>query len=415
MLDSSHFRRAAKATAPVFFGYIAIGIPFGLMVVNAGYSWWLSPLMSVIMYAGAGEYMAIGLFAAGARLSTIIIAELLVNVRHIVYGLSLISKYKQAGRWKPFLMFALTDETYALLTGCTLPADADAGAYFGTIALLDYAYWVAGSTIGALLGTLIPYDFAGVDFALTALFAVMLINQIRASRDIVPPLIGGSTTVGAVVLSRCGLLPADHILLVALSLGIAAIVLVRGGAFKAEQRALSAAKANGARAVGGEATAADDAVCAVRTDVAAGGAAYMMQADVADVDSAVRAMQVDVAFSDGAVRMMQADATAADGAVCAVPTGAATADGVCAIEASTATADGERMMQTNTAIADSTVRTDAVATDGAACAMQVNATVADGAVCAVQADAAAVDGAACAMQVDAMVADSAIPAEEGAR
>lgn len=243
MLDSYHFRCAAKATAPVFFGYIAIGIPFGLMLVNAGYSWWLAPLMSIIMYAGAGEYMAVGLFAAGAKLSTIIIAELFINIRHIVYGLSLITKYKQSGKWKLFLIFALTDETYALLTSCTVPKDADKGAYLGTIALLNYIYWVLGSTIGAVAGTLIPFNFAGVDFALTALFAVMLINQIKASRDVLPPIIGGSTTVGAVVLSRCGILPSEHILLVALAFGISAIVLIRGSTFAAERKAAAQAAA----------------------------------------------------------------------------------------------------------------------------------------------------------------------------
>ena len=266
MLDSLNLRRAARATTPVFFGYIAIGIPLGLMVVNAGYPWWLAPLMSVIMYAGAGEYMAIGLFAAGARLSTIIIAELLVNIRHIVYGLSLISKFKHTGRWKPFLVFLLTDETYALLTGCTVPRDADAGAYLGTISVLDYAYWVAGSIVGALLGTLIPYDFAGVDFALSALFVVMLINQIRASRDVLPPLIGCVTTVGAVVLCRCGVLPSEHILLVALSLGLAALALLRGGSFRAERRAaVEHATAHAAATGNGAPHTATGALSAVHT------------------------------------------------------------------------------------------------------------------------------------------------------
>ncbi|MCR5724928.1 MAG: AzlC family ABC transporter permease [Treponema sp.] len=231
MLQSHLFRRALKTTTPVFFGYIAIGIPFGLMLVNAGYSWWLAPLMSMIMYAGAGEYIAVGLFAAGTSLSTILVAELLINVRHIVYGLSLISKFKDTGRWKPFLIFALTDETYALLTCCTIPQEAPKGAYLGTIALLDYLYWIAGSTIGAIAGTVIPFSFAGVDFALTALFAVMLINQIRASHDVIPPVIGCCTTAGAIILSSFGLLPSEHILIIALALGLSAIVLFRGRNF----------------------------------------------------------------------------------------------------------------------------------------------------------------------------------------
>lgn len=234
MLDQSNFRRAARTTVPVFFGYIAIGIPFGLMLVSAGYPWWLAAVMSVFIYAGAGEYMAVGLFAAGTPLAAILLAEFFVNVRHIVYGLSLISQFKDVGKWKPALMFLLTDETYALLTGVSVPKGADAGAYYGTIAVLDYLYWIGGSVIGALLGTVIPFDFAGVDFALTALFTVMLINQIRASRDLLPPAVGIATTLAAIALSRAGILPGQHVLLVAIALGLAALVTVRGRKFRAE-------------------------------------------------------------------------------------------------------------------------------------------------------------------------------------
>ncbi|MBQ7158155.1 MAG: AzlC family ABC transporter permease [Treponema sp.] len=237
MLDQSNFRKAVKTTIPVFFGYIAIGIPFGLMLVNAGYPWWLAPVMSIFIYAGAGQYMAVGLFAAGMSLHAILVAEFFVNIRHIVYGLSLISKFKPVGKIKYFLMFALTDETYALLTMVNVPKDADAGSYYGTIALFDWLYWIAGGVIGALIGTVIPFDFAGVDFALTALFTVMLINQIKASRDILPPVIGIVTTVVAIVLSRVGILPGEHILLVAIALGLFALVSVRGRKFRAEQLA----------------------------------------------------------------------------------------------------------------------------------------------------------------------------------
>lgn len=228
MLSKTHFHAAVRITIPVFFGYIAIGVPFGLMLVNAGYPWWLAPIMSVTMYAGAGEYMAVGLFASGAHLATIAVAELAINIRHIVYGLSLITKFKNTGKWKPYLIFALTDETYALLTGCTVPEGADSGSFYGTIAVLDHLYWIAGSTIGAVAGTLIPFDFAGVDFALTALFAVLLIDQIRNSRDLFPPVIGCITTAAAIILWKLSILPGQHILIVALAFGIAAIALVRG-------------------------------------------------------------------------------------------------------------------------------------------------------------------------------------------
>lgn len=227
-MNRYYIAQAVKITSPVFFGYIAIGIPFGLMVTTAGYPWWLAPLMSLLMYAGAGQYVAIGLFASGVPLTAIAVTELLLNIRHIVYGLSLISGFKNTGKWKPFLIFALTDETYALLTGVKLPKHTDPGAFYGTIALLNYSYWVSGSTIGAAAGAVLPFSFEGVDFALTALFAVMLVNRIKSDRDFLPVIIGASVTVFAVILSKAGILDGKHILICALSAGIASLIIFRG-------------------------------------------------------------------------------------------------------------------------------------------------------------------------------------------
>lgn len=214
---------AFKITIPVLFGYLAIGIPFGLMLVSAGYPWWLAPVMSVIMYAGAGQYMAVALFSAGASYSVIAVTMLLLNIRHIVYGLSLITPFKETGRWKPYLIFALTDETYALMTGCSVPRGVSPGSFYGAIALLDHIYWITGSIIGAVAGTLIPFSFAGVDFALTALFAVLLIDQIQKSKDFIPPLIGAIAAATAM-----WLVPSQYILITALAAGTAILTLVKG-------------------------------------------------------------------------------------------------------------------------------------------------------------------------------------------
>lgn len=225
--NNSSFLSILKITLPVFFGYIAIGIPFGLMLVKNGYPCWLSPIMSLTMYAGAGQYVAVGLFASGAPFGAIAVAELLLNIRHIVYGLSLIDKFKNTGKWKPYLVFALTDETYALMTTTALPEGQDAGRFYGTIALLDQSYWVLGSVIGAIAGSVIPFDFAGVDFALTALFAVLLIEQIRASKDIVPPVIGIFAALVCVVLERFGIISSENILILSLAVGIAALLITK--------------------------------------------------------------------------------------------------------------------------------------------------------------------------------------------
>lgn len=226
--NKNYFLLALKTSLPVFFGYLAIGIAFGLMLTNAGYPWWLAPIMSVTMYAGAGQYIAVGLFAAGIPLTMILITEALVNIRHIVYGLSLITKFKDIGKWKYYIIFGLTDETYSLLTTTDAPEDSDKGKFYFTIAILNQSYWILGSIIGAVAGSLIPFDFAGVDFALTALFVVLLIDQIEKSGDFFPPITGLLTTLGAVLLWRFGILKdSNNILLVALALGIAIISLVR--------------------------------------------------------------------------------------------------------------------------------------------------------------------------------------------
>lgn len=216
-----------KVTLPLFFGYLAIGMPFGLMLVKEGYPWWLAPLMSITMYAGAGQYMALGLFASGASLSSIAVAELMINIRHIVYGLSLIGKFKNTGKIKPYLIFALTDETYALMTAVPLPYGQEPAKFYGTIAALDQAYWILGSLIGALAGYVIPFDFKGVDFALTALFAVLLVEQIKATKEVLPPIIGGIVTILCIVVGRFIPFVADNILILALCFGIGCLMLVK--------------------------------------------------------------------------------------------------------------------------------------------------------------------------------------------
>lgn len=173
------FTSALKASIPVFLGYIVCGIAFGLVVVDAGYPWWIALFMSVFIFAGAAQFAAIPLFLANTPLPIIVATELLLNIRHIVYGLPLIQQFKQCKKVRPYLIFALSDETFSLLTTVPVPEGESIGGFFGTIAALDQSYWVTGTIIGALIGTLIPFDFSGVDFSLTALFAVLTVEQVR--------------------------------------------------------------------------------------------------------------------------------------------------------------------------------------------------------------------------------------------
>ena len=210
-MEKSDFAKIIKITSPIFFGYVSIGIPFGLMVAQAGYPWWLAPLMSVTMYTGTGQYIAIGMFAAGAGLAQIMLVQVLVGIR----------------QWKAFLIYALTDETYAVLCSVDAPAGKKPGPFYSAIAAMDLFYWTLGGTIGAVAGSLINFSFEGVDFALTALFCVILTEQILASKDFLPPAIGIASSVAAAVLERVGILPQGNMLLLSLSVGITALALAK--------------------------------------------------------------------------------------------------------------------------------------------------------------------------------------------
>lgn len=227
-MKNQTFFYAFKTTLPVFFGYIALGIAFGLVLTSANYPWWLALVMSIFMYAGAAQFIAIGLFSAGTPLSAILITEALVNIRHIVYGLSLITKYKNSKKWKPYLIFALTDETYSLLTTIDAPKDSKSEDFYGLVSLLNHSYWITGSVLGALIGNFIPFDLTGVDFALTALFAVLTVEQLLKTKDIIPILVGTITTIGTILLWRFEVIKdSSNILLISLSLGIAVLFLIK--------------------------------------------------------------------------------------------------------------------------------------------------------------------------------------------
>jgi 4-azaleucine resistance transporter AzlC len=221
------FFSAFKYSIPVLLGYLAIGTAFGLMMAEAGYSWTLALLMSVVMYAGAGQYIAVGLFAAGAGLAEAAAVQFIVNARHIAYGITMLKKFKMTGAYKPYLIFALTDETFALLSSLGPLEDErygkdcrERGLFMLYVSALDHLYWITGALAGAFAGTLLPFNFEGVSFALTALFVVLMIEQIMRVKRIFPFVISALAAILAVAL-----LPARGSLLPALAAAFAAVQL----------------------------------------------------------------------------------------------------------------------------------------------------------------------------------------------
>jgi len=178
----SVFKAAAKYSVPVLLGYVALGSAFGLLVVDTGYPWWLSPVMSLIMFAGAGQFIAVGLFAAGIGLWEAALVQLVVNARHIAYGFSMFKRFSAAGAAKYYLAFGMTDETFALLSSMPENAGGNPKKFMLWVTAMNQFYWVFGSTLGAIIGSLIPFNIEGVGFALTALFVVLMIEQMLKMR-----------------------------------------------------------------------------------------------------------------------------------------------------------------------------------------------------------------------------------------
>lgn len=187
---SSTIKKAFIATLPVLVGYIVLGIGFGILLNSKGYGVLWAFAMSLFIFAGSMQYLAIDLLSGGASLITAALTTLMVNARHLFYGISMIDKYKNTGRKKPYLIFSLTDETYSL--NCSeLPDDIDnPSLYYLIVSLFNQCYWVAGSVIGSLLGNIIPFSTEGIDFALTALFVTVFVEQWKSTKNHRPAIIG---------------------------------------------------------------------------------------------------------------------------------------------------------------------------------------------------------------------------------
>lgn len=181
---------AFRASLPVMAGYVVLGMGFGILMYSHGYAWYWAALMSLLIYAGSMQYVAVDLFFTGASLLTCALMTLVVNARHLFYGLSMLAKYKDMGKVKPYLIFALTDETFSLVCDARIPKGISRKGYYVLVSLLNQSYWIIGSILGAFLGTAISFDSAGVEFSMTALFTVTMIEHWEKSRNHLPALTG---------------------------------------------------------------------------------------------------------------------------------------------------------------------------------------------------------------------------------
>ena len=213
-------RTAFLDTLPVMAGYVFLGFGFGILLHQNGYGVFWCLAMSLFIYAGSMQYMTVSLLTAGAGLLTAALTTLVVNARHLFYGISMVDAYKGAGKKKPYLIFALTDETYSLVSQEQIPPGISRHGYYFLVSLLDQAYWVAGSLLGSLAGSLIPINYEGIDFVLTALFVTIFVEQWLSTKNHLPAIIGVTAT------AACLLVFGSSIFLIPSMAAIAAILIL---------------------------------------------------------------------------------------------------------------------------------------------------------------------------------------------
>lgn len=191
---------AFRQSLPVMAGYLVLGMGFGVLLETKGYGVFWALAMSLFIYAGSMQYVAIDLLTGGASLISAAIMTLMVNARHLFYGISMIERYRDTGAAKPYLIFSLTDETYSLVCSGNVPRGVDQKKYYLLISFFNQCYWVAGSVTGSLVGSLLTFNTEGIEFAMTALFLVVFTEQWKSTKNHISAVTGVAASVVCLVI-----------------------------------------------------------------------------------------------------------------------------------------------------------------------------------------------------------------------
>ena len=220
-MGRKELRYAFPKTVPVMIGYLFLGAAYGILMQVNGFGLGWTAASSALIYAGSLQYLEVTLLAAMVHPLYAFFMGLMLNARHLFYGLSMLGKMKEIRHGKPYLIFGLTDETFSVLCGEETPGDLDRNAVYFWITFLDHLYWFAGSAAGCLLGSAVEFDSRGLDFALTALFVVIFTDQWKSRKDHRPALTGVAASALCVMAFGADLflVPAMALILAALTLG----------------------------------------------------------------------------------------------------------------------------------------------------------------------------------------------------
>lgn len=215
------FRAALPYTLPVCAGYVVLGASYGFLMRSVGFSFLLPVVMSVTVFAGAMQFAAVNVLLAPFEPLHALILTLAVNARHLFYGVSMLEKYRNTGKKKLYLIYGMSDETFTVNCAVTPPEDVDQGWFMFFVTLLDQSYWVFGTALGSFLGNILRFNTAGIEFAMTALFAVLALEQWEETEDHRPALTGLGCSVVCLALLGSGgfMLPAMALIAAGCMLG----------------------------------------------------------------------------------------------------------------------------------------------------------------------------------------------------
>ena len=227
------FRYSVRHSLPILISFIPVGIAYGTLMQTAGLNWIWTGACSLFIFAGSLQFLAVSFFAGGVSLATVAVMALLLNSRHIFYGIPFIEQWKHYGPWRLFLIYALPDEAFSLHCSNRFDDGGPEGKKWSYIfdALLVLLYWVALSILGALIGSLIPFDTAGIDFALTALFIVILIEQLKTPGKSALPALIAAVSSGVCLL----LFGPSGFILPSLMITVLGLIVFRGPISRAEK------------------------------------------------------------------------------------------------------------------------------------------------------------------------------------
>lgn len=196
----SAFRYAFPYTIPIFAGFWFLGLTYGIYMNVSGFSFWYPMLMSFTIFGGSLEFVAVSMLLAPFTPAQVFLMTLMIQARHLFYGISMLDKFKGMGWKKPYLIFGMCDETFSINYTANIPENIDRGWFYFFVTLLNHFYWFSGATIGGLVGSLLQFNTEGLDFVMTAMFVVIFMEQWLKEKHHVSEWVGLAASAGCLLL-----------------------------------------------------------------------------------------------------------------------------------------------------------------------------------------------------------------------